>query len=65
MAFYSGIRCDECGTAFESEGFNADEVLSISWLKHSARREGWSVGKDKLLCPKCRKLKKTDSAKSI
>lgn len=64
MTFYSGMRCDQCGKAFESEGFSAGEVLSISWLKYSARRNGWSVG-TKLLCDLCRKPKKTSSANEI
>lgn len=63
MAFYSGFRCDKCGTTYESEGFDASAVHSITHLKRHARMYGWSVGKDKILCPNCRTKKALNDRK--
>ena len=60
MAFYSGYKCDKCGKAYEWDGFDAVSVSSITHLRSFAKRNGWLVRKEELLCDQCRKAKKTD-----
>lgn len=66
MAFNSGFTCDICGEYWEMSGMTAHDVNSITHLRRHAKSKGWSVGKDKLLCNKCRKTKKpTSSANEV
>lgn len=60
MSFYSGYKCDRCGVANQSQGMSAHEVNPITHLRRIAKIDGWSVGKEKLLCNACRTTKKTD-----
>lgn len=62
MTFNSGFTCDICGESWEMSGMTAAECHSITHLRRHARGKGWSVGKDKLLCNKCRKTKKPTPA---
>lgn len=49
--FFSGIRCDICGREIKWT-----TILSIRFLTHVARKEGWTVGKY-VKCPDCKGIK--------
>ncbi len=55
--FFSGYYCDKCGTTIdykrESNKWLPGKKHLVAW----ARKDGWSVGK-RVLCPKCRNMKK-------
>ncbi len=53
MAFFTGIRCDDCGDEAAWIGV-CNKKYIIMW----ARKNGWTVGK-KCLCPQCKKRVKT------
>ena len=55
MSFYSGYACDGCKKVKEYYGLSADKVLPITHLRREAKSDGWSVGREKILCDENRK----------
>ena len=65
MGYFSGYICDECGV-MEYIDTATKSPYNKKTLVDSARRNGWSIGKEKIVCPNCRKekrMKKMPSSK--
>nr|DAX39511.1 MAG TPA: hypothetical protein [Caudoviricetes sp.] len=54
--FFSGCICDKCGASIYWKTGNRPP-LNKGELTRYVREDGWSVGKDKILCDKCRGVK--------
>ena len=61
MELYGGYSCDKCRCAFmymyEPKG--GEWLPTKTYLVNLARKKGWSIGK-RVLCPECRKARKSD-----
>lgn len=52
--FFSGCICDKCGASIYWKT-GKRPPLNKGELTRYIRKEGWSVGKDKILCDECRR----------
>lgn len=52
---FSGYECDKCGVQVVYGGYKLSPPATKVHLIRFARRDGWSVGKEKILCPNCRR----------
>ena len=53
--FFSGCICDKCGALIYWRRGNNRPPYNKGELTTMLRKEGWSVGKDKVLCEECRR----------
>ncbi len=54
MAYKVSVICDQCGAGYSWMNY----TVTMPQATRIVRSEGWSVGKRRWICPKCKKERK-------
>lgn len=60
MAYIEYIACDKCGCDIL---ISIDKSSGITFARSYARKNGWQVGKNGWICPKCQRRRNYDAVK--
>lgn len=60
MAYIEYIACDKCGADML---LSVDRSFGITFARSYARKNGWQVGKNGWICPKCQRRVKDGERK--